>query len=180
MLRKFGFSLLIILIFSSMLYAGFGSYDNPYSSDSVVAPIQIKDKGIYNLVVSVQFMNKPYDKKIYESDEYEKYLQRLKVEWSGVALAEMLNAKEQGINDLVTLKVSIENVITNLAEKLKSRYSMPKDVEVVFALANFYIIEPKKITKGYNNAIHWKTWPAANFPVIADVSCLMTKCTHLC
>ncbi len=57
MARSFRIALIIILVFASNAFAGFGSsYSSPYSSDSVVAPIQIKDKGIYNLVVSIQFL----------------------------------------------------------------------------------------------------------------------------
>jgi len=64
MIRSFSISLLLVMLFSSNAVAGFGSkYSSPFSSDSVVAPIQIKDKGIYNLVVSIQFLNEPYEKR---------------------------------------------------------------------------------------------------------------------
>ena len=144
MVRSFNMSLLIILLLASNAVAGFSSYNNPYSTDSVVAPIQIKDKGIYNLVISIQFLNEPYDKKIYESDAYENFIRRLNIEWSGVALQQILISKEQNINDLVGLKGNIETEITKLADKLKNKYSLDKNVEVVFSLSNFYLLEPKK------------------------------------
>jgi len=143
MVRSFSIALLIMVLFGSNAFAGFGKYDNPYSNDSVVAPIQIKDKGLYNLVISVQFLNEPYDQKVYESDAYEKYLRRLKVEWSGVALLQILKAKEQSINDLVVLKGSIEDEIVKLADQLKDKYTLHKNVEVVFSISNFFLLEPK-------------------------------------
>ena len=144
MVRSFSITLLIVLLLASNAFAGFSSsYSSPYSSDSVVAPIQIKDKGIYNLVISIQFLNEPYDKKMYESDAYENFIRRLKVEWSGIALLQILKAKEQSINDLAGLKGNIEAEIAKLADQLKKKYSLNKDVEVVFSLSNFFLLEPK-------------------------------------
>ena len=48
MFRSLSITLLIVFLFASNALAGFGSYNSPYSSDSVVAPIQIKEKGLYN------------------------------------------------------------------------------------------------------------------------------------
>ncbi len=143
MMRSLSIILLLVLLFATNALAGFSSYNSPYSSDSVIAPIQIKDKGIYNLVISIQFLNEPYDQKIYKSEAYEKLIRRLKVEWSGIALYQILNAKEQSINDLVGLKGIIETEITKLADKLKDKYSLEKNVEVVFSLSNFFFLEPE-------------------------------------
>ncbi len=143
MIRSFMLTLLIIFLLASNAVAGFGSYSSPYSSDGVVAPIQIMDKGIYNLVVAIQFLNEPYEQKVYESDEYKNFIRRLKVEWSGVALRHILKAEEQSINDLAVLKGDIEKEIEKLADQLKNKYSLQKEVEVVFSLSNFFLLEPK-------------------------------------
>lgn len=145
MIRSLSIALLIVLLLASgALAGGFSSYNSHYSNDSVVAPIQIKDKGIYNLVISIQFLNEPYDRKMYKSEAYEKFIRRLKVEWSGVALLHVLKANEQGINDLVGLKGNIETEINKLAEQLKDKYSLDKNIEVVFSLSNFFLLEPKE------------------------------------
>jgi hypothetical protein len=143
MFRLFYTLLLITFLFASNALAGFSSYSNPCSGDSIIAPIQIKDKGLYNLVIEIQFLNEPYEKKIYESDEYKKFIERLKVEWSGIALLEVLKSKEQNINGLVDLKEKIEMEIKKLAEQLKTKYSLDEKVEVVFSLSNFFLLEPK-------------------------------------
>ena len=143
LLRSFISVLLIIFLSAPNVLAGFSSYRNPYSSDSVIAPIQIKDKGLYNLLISIQFLNEPFDKKPYDSDAYENFIRRLKVEWSGVALLQVLKTKEQSINDLAELKGNIEAVIAELADQLKNKYSLNKDAEVVFSLSNFFLLEPK-------------------------------------
>jgi peptidoglycan hydrolase CwlO-like protein len=62
-------------------------------------------------VISIQFLNEPFDKKPYDSDAYENFIRRLKVEWSGVALLQVLKTKEQSINDLAELKGNIENEV---------------------------------------------------------------------
>lgn len=141
--RPLSIALLIVTLVASNAFAGLSSYDSINSSDSVIAPIQIKNKGIYNLVVSINFLNAPTEDKVYKSDPYEKFMRRLKVEWSGVAINQILKAKEQSINDLANLKANIEGEITKLANQLKSKYSVDKNVEVVFSLSNFFLLEPK-------------------------------------
>ncbi len=69
--RLISISFILFLLLAPNALAGFSSYDSPYSGDNIVASIQIKNKGIYNLVVSIQFLNEPYETKIYESDEKE-------------------------------------------------------------------------------------------------------------
>ena len=145
MLRIFSLSLIISFFLVSNSLASFSLYTDPYSRDSVIAPIQIKDKGVYNLVISIHFLNEPYDKKPYVSDEYENLISRLNVEWSGVALLQVLKTNELSINELASLKVNIETEIAQLIERLKPNYSLKKDVEVIFSLSNFFLIEPKKL-----------------------------------
>ena len=135
---------LVFLLMATNAFAGFSSYRNPYNSDSVIAPIQIKDKGLYNLVVSIQFLNEPYDRKPYNSDEYGKFIRRLSVEWSGVALFQILKAPEQNINDLAELKQKIEKEISKLSDSIKQRYKLDHNVEVIFSISNFFLIEPKE------------------------------------
>jgi len=135
----------IVVLFTSNAFAeGWSKYEAPYIKENVVAPVQIKDKGIYNLVVSVQFLNTPYDEKTYKSDAYEKFIKRLKVDWSGVAILQILKAKDMSISDLAVLKANIEAEISKLADQLKSKYSLDKNVEVVFSISNFFLLEPKE------------------------------------
>ena len=65
------------------------------------------------------------------------------MEWSGVALLQVLKAKELSINDLAELKDNIEDEIAKLADQLKNKYSLNEEVEVVFSLSNFFLLEPK-------------------------------------
>ena len=55
---------------------------------------------IYNLVVSIQFLNKPYDKWEYSFDIYEALINRISVEWHGVALTKILESHIDIITDL--------------------------------------------------------------------------------
>ena len=61
---------------------------------------------------------------------------------SGIALLQILKAEELSINDLAALKVNIEKEVDKLADKLKKKYSLEKDVEAIFSLSNFFILEP--------------------------------------
>ncbi len=142
--RSISIAILMVALVASNAFAGFSSYSDSNNRDTVIAPIQIKNKGIYNLVVSIQFLNAPTEEKVYKSDPYEKFMKRLQVEWSGVAILQILKAKEQNVNDLANLKASIEAEITKLANQLKNKYSVDRNVEVVFSLSNFFLLEPKE------------------------------------
>ena len=88
-------------------------------------------------------MLKPQEKKIYKSDEYKQLIDRLQVEWRGIALQKALESKELKISDLIKLKNSIETEIEALAEQLNKKLVPGKDIEVVFSLSDFYLLEPR-------------------------------------
>lgn len=143
MVRKILFLLLFGMIISTHALAGLESlYDHPYGSGSVIAPVKIKGEKIYNLVVSVEFLNEPYERSVYKSKAYEKLIQRLKVEWSGRAVQKILLAKQQNLDDLSSLKKIIEKEIFSLSEKLKDDYGIEKTAEVVFSITHFFLLEP--------------------------------------
>jgi hypothetical protein len=142
MIRNLCVALTVILLITSNSYAGFySSYSR--ESGSIVAAVEIKDHGIYNLIISANPLSKPQDKKIYKSDAYEELMDRLRAEWRGIALQKVLESKELRIADHVHLKNSIQTEITALAERLKKKLLPEPNVEVVFSISNFYLLEPK-------------------------------------
>ena len=147
MVRTSVIALVLIALFSTNAIAGLGSgiYSSHFSKEkgTVIAAVEIKEKGIYNLIISAQFLRKPQDKKIYKSDEYEHLMDRLMVEWQGIALQKVLESKELTINDFSRLKSSIETDIRKLVETLKTKILPGQDVEVVFSLSDFFLLEPK-------------------------------------
>lgn len=136
--------LFITLLFTSTVRAASYSHDNLYSSDNVIAPIEIKNKGIYNLVISINILNTPYDKQVYKSTSYQNLIHRMQVEWGNAALVHVLSAKEQSINELSLLKSRILTDIQKLADQLKKKYGLGDDVEVVFSLTSFFLVEPRR------------------------------------
>lgn len=133
---------IINILSANEAIAGF-SYDNPYSYDSVITPVYIENVGIYNLVIAVQFLSEPYETKVYKSDEYKVFIRRLSVEWSGLAIERVLISELQDISDLNKLKMSIESKINERALLLRKKYSLSKDVEVVYSISKFYILSPQ-------------------------------------
>lgn len=143
MIRTSCIMLILLLLLPLNTFAGF--YSNQYSRESgtIVASVQIKDKGIYNLIITANFLKRPQDKKIYKSDKYEHLLDRLQVEWRGLALQKVLESKELSITDFVDLKNSIQTEIVKLIEQLKKKLVPEQDIEVVFSFSDFFLLEPK-------------------------------------
>lgn len=139
-----------IIIFLAILFStnAFAAFDSGFYSSltrgegSVVAAVEIKDKGIFNLIVSIQFLRKPKDSKIYKSDEYEQLIDRLLIESRGITLQNILAAKELKLTDFAELKNKIETAIQKRVTDLKNKYLPENDVEVVFSLTNFFLLEP--------------------------------------
>jgi len=143
-MRTFLMGLILLLILPSASNAGFYSSQYSRETGTIVASVQIKDKGIYNLIVSAKFLRRPQDKKIYKTDEYERFLDRLEVEWRGVALQKILESKELSVTELVNLKNSIQEEIVKLIERLKEKLVPDQNVEVVFSLSDFFLLEPRE------------------------------------
>lgn len=144
MIRTFLIGLILFFVLPSNSVAGFYSSQYTRESGTVVASVQIKDKGIYNLIISAKFLRRPQDKKIYKSDVYERFLDRLEVEWRGVALQKVLESKELSVSDLNDLKNSIQTEIVKLIEQLKGKLVPDQNVEVVFSLSDFFLLEPRE------------------------------------
>lgn len=70
-------------------------------------------------------------------------LDRLQVEWRGLALQKVLESKELSITDFVDLKNSIQTEIVKLIEQLKKKLVPEQDIEVVFSFSDFFLLEPK-------------------------------------
>ena len=143
MTRKFYVVVILLLFLTPKSFAGF--YSSSYSRESgrIAVAVQIKDEGIFNLIISANFLRKPQGKKIYKSDEYEHLMDRLQVEWRGIALHKVLESKELRISDLINLKKSIQSVMEALTEQLKKKLVPGKNIEVVFSLSDFFLLEPR-------------------------------------
>ncbi|MCP4748244.1 MAG: hypothetical protein GY874_19225 [Desulfobacteraceae bacterium] len=143
MIRKLIFSFLLLMLSTSTASAGLYYSGHSTEPGTVTAAVEIKDKGLYNLVVTLQFLRTPNkDKKIYRSDEYEKLVDRLLVESRGIALQKILERKELTIGDLAGLKKAIETDIETLAAQLKMKILPHKDVEVIFSISDFFLLQP--------------------------------------
>lgn len=133
---------LIFFLCAGNGYAGLYSSGYNREGGTVIAAVQIKEKGIYNLIVNIQFLHRPQKGKIYSSDEYEKLIDRLLVESRGIALHKILENTELALGDLLELKNAIETGIEKLATQLKKKLLPDQDVEVVFAISDIYLLEP--------------------------------------
>ncbi|MCG8696626.1 MAG: hypothetical protein MI922_01120 [Bacteroidales bacterium] len=144
MLRSVLIIFSLLLLFSSPTYASISKYFSPTRSNSIIAPVEIEGKGLYSLVLSVQFLRKPFDKKPYTSDEYEQLMNRMQVEWGGVVMQKLLQANVLKIEDFASLQNDLNLELKKLSDKLKAKYSIKKDIEVVFSIYNIVLFELSK------------------------------------
>lgn len=98
--------ILIAVLFLYVPKSFAGLYSSGYSHEegTVIAAVQIKEKGLYNLVATIQFLHRPQNKKIYSSNEYEKLIDRLLVESRGLSLQLILENNDLSLSDLSGLK----------------------------------------------------------------------------
>ncbi|PIE88811.1 MAG: hypothetical protein CR997_14445 [Acidobacteria bacterium] len=139
------FLIIIILLFltSKNCLAGFSSYKESYATDTAVASVYIKDQGIFNLVIKIQFLHEPYDKKPYTTDAYKNYINRLSVEWSEIATQNILSSNISNIKDIEKLRNDIKTGIGKRAELLKGSYSLTKKDEFIYSITGIYLVKPE-------------------------------------
>jgi hypothetical protein len=135
---------LVAILFLHAPYAFAGLYSSGYSRDegTVVAAVEIKEKGLYNLVATVEFLHRPQNSKIYNSNAYEKLIDRLLVESRGITLQILLDNNELSLSDFSGLKETIETDIENISNKLKKEFLPEQDVDVVFSVSDMFLLEP--------------------------------------
>jgi len=110
------------------------------SRGAASAAVEIEGNGIYNLIVSVQFLKQPYDKKEYDNDNYEELINRLTVEWRGLALNKVLESNNYKISDLAALKKQVESEIQSLINSSKSKHGVNQKTEVIYSITSFVLV----------------------------------------
>jgi hypothetical protein len=70
-------------------------------------------------------------------------MDRLLIQSRGIALKKILERKEIAVSDFYDLKKVIETDIANLATQLKKNLFPNQNIEVVFSISDFYLLEPR-------------------------------------
>ncbi len=137
-------ALLLVLVSSSAI-AGFGSKSDYYhwsDSNSVVASVRVEGEGIFNLVVSLEIINRPGKAKVYESDSYKQLISHLSVKWRSIALDRILATNTIEMGELLGLKKEIESAVDVLVADEITKLMGGQKVEVVYSLTHFMLLEP--------------------------------------
>jgi len=142
-MNKFRLLSIFLLMVSSQIFAG-SFYSSPSIGGSLATSVTIENKGIYNLVISVQFLTEPFDKTPFTSNKYEEMIQRLNVEWRGEVLKTVLESSEYKVSDLSALKNKIDGNIAKLIAGAKKKHGVKSDVEVVYSIGSFYLVNLNK------------------------------------
>ncbi len=145
-MKTFFLSTLVLVFMSSSAIAGFGSKSDYYpraGSNSVVASVQVEGEGIFNLVVSLEFLGRPGPAKLYGSDSYGQLISHLSVKWRSIALDKILAANTIQMGGLSDLKKEIESAVDILVKDKIAKLMGGKKVEVIYSLTHFMLIEPR-------------------------------------
>ncbi len=141
------FKLLLLLIFISFIPSAFagGFYSSPshrghIATCHIATSVAIENKGIFNLVVAIEFLKEPLDKAPFTSGDYEEMMKRLNVEWSGVVSKRILTSNNYKVTDLAVLKENIEKDLEVLISESKKKHNVDPNAEVVFSIGSFYLV----------------------------------------
>jgi len=146
MLRTFLATTLVFLVLSSSAIAGYGSGSGYYplsDSNNVVAPVWIEGEGLFNLEVSLDFLGRPEDTKLYKSDSYTQLIDRLSVKWRSIALDKILAVSTIEMGGMADLKKEIELAVDKLVKDESAKLMGDQKVEVVYSLSRFMLLEPR-------------------------------------
>ncbi|WP_125783038.1 hypothetical protein [Pseudoalteromonas rubra] len=136
------FTVLLLILLSFNTYAGF-RYSNSSAAGSVVVPVKLADEGLYNLVIGVEFMTRPYNKKPYDTDSYEELIDRIRIQWREPAIQTVLENTNIKLTELAGVKKAMVAKLDALIEKTKLNYGISKNTEVVYSVSHFYLSKPE-------------------------------------
>jgi len=145
-MKTFFATTLVLLIMSSSALAGFGSGSDYYprsGSNSVVASVWVEGEGIFNLVVSLDFLGRPADSKVYGSDSYRQLIGHLSVKWRSIALDKILAVSAIEMGGLADLKKEIESAVDILVKDEVAKLMGDQKVEVIYSLTQIMLLEPR-------------------------------------
>ena len=137
---------LVVVLMASNAIAGYGSGSDYYprsGSSSVVAPVWVEDEGLFNLVVSLEFLDRPADTKLYKSDPYTQLIGHLSIKWRSIALDRILAVSTIEKGGLADLKQEIELAVDKLVKDEAAKLMGGQKVEVVYSLTHFMLLEPR-------------------------------------
>jgi len=144
MVRKLIVITAVLSLFSSGALAQYIHFpEDNKDAATVKTAVQIKDKGIYNLVVTVQFLRKiEYGSSSLKSDDYNKMVERLLVESRELIMNKILERNELALSDFHELESGIKSAIGKRADELIMQLFPNKKIKVVFSISEFYLLEP--------------------------------------
>lgn len=137
---------LLLVFVSSSAIAGFGSSSDYYprsDSGNVVASVRVEGEGVFNLVVSLEFLNRPGNTKLYKSPSYQQLINHLSVKWQSIALDKILAASTVEMGGLSDLKMEIESAVDVLVANEITKQMGGKKVEVIYSITHIMLLEPR-------------------------------------
>jgi hypothetical protein len=119
-------------------------YSSPSQAGALATSVIIKGEGLYNLIVSVQFLTKPSNRATFNSIHYQEMIDRLNVEWRGIVLKRVLSSNSYRISDLASLKEKIDADLSQLVFTAKKKHGVNENTEVIYSIGSFYLLSPNK------------------------------------
>ena len=121
----------------------FSKYGTGGSSQAVaVGSVEVKGRGVVNLVAVLEFVRTPKDSKIYKSDAYEEFLDRVIVGAKSIVLKLLLEKSAIDPSELKTIRETIEKTVSHYFEVEAQKTFPSEKVFVNYGLTMLYISDP--------------------------------------
>ena len=133
-------AVILLMLASISANAGF-SYKSYDTGNSVIVAVEIADKGIYNMVISANFSNEPYERKPYTTDKYKYFMRHITTEWRGAVLNAVLTNNQYDITDLARVESSANSAIKDLITCSKVKHGIQPGVEVQYSITGIYLVD---------------------------------------
>jgi hypothetical protein len=123
------------------------SYSNGSSQGIAVGTVELKGRGVVNLVAVLEFERNQKESKIYKTDEYSKFLEHIKSGSRSVALKVLLEKSTIEPSDIKVIRTNIETAVPKYIS-LEAKRLFPSDkVEVGYSVVMLYISDPLEQSK---------------------------------
>lgn len=121
----------------------FSSHRGGGSSQEVaVGSVEIKGRGVVNLVAVLEFVRPPNDPKTYKSDAYSDFLNRVEVGAKAVVLKVLLEKPSIELAEIKTIRENMDKALSEYLE-LEIQKAFPAEkLNVAYGITMLYVSDP--------------------------------------
>ncbi|MBK8871975.1 MAG: hypothetical protein IPN19_13315 [Elusimicrobia bacterium] len=112
------------------------------TQEAAIGAVEMKGTGIVNLVAVLEYKRVPEDTKVFKSDKYTDFFDRVKIGAKTIALKLLLEKPTIEISELKPLRERIDKSVSSYFESETKSEFPNESIQIVYGLSMLYVSDP--------------------------------------